>query len=166
MVPDGDAISETREALTNSKISINQDISQKLEDASREFGANNFEGWRSLLSKINKEFCDPSFPVPVCFLNGDLESSMLSDLSSKRCEYFANLIGIEFRDKNAFIKAMGSKAIDGNAGEGNKQPYKRKQIAEQIEFSELTDNVKLVLRRWLVNAGFSNSAARKLLIVK
>lgn len=164
VVPDGDAISETKEALKNSNISINQDISQKLEDARREFEAKNFERWRVLLSEINKKFYNSPSSVPVCFLNGDLESSMLSDLPSGRCKYFANLLGVGFKDKDAFIKAMGSKAIDGNAGEGNKQPYKRKQIAEQIEFSELTDNVKLVLRRWLVNAEFSDSAARNLLI--
>lgn len=164
VVPDGDAISETKKALKNSNISINQDISQNLEDARRELKGNNFERWRALLSEINKKFYSSSSPVPVCFLNGDLESSMFLGLPSKRCEYFAKLLGIGFRDKDAFIKAMGSKAIDGKAGDKNKAPYMRKQIAEQIGFSELSENVELVLRRWLVNAGFSDKAARKLIV--
>ena len=58
---------------------------------------------------------------------------------------------------------MGSKAVDGKGGRKNKAPYMRKQIAEQIKFSELSDNVKLVLRRWLVNAGFSDNDAKNLL---
>ena len=164
VVPDGDAIDSTKEALADNNISINQDISQKLEDCKSEFDARNFEKWRNFLSEINKKFSDSGSSVPVCFLNGDLESSIFSDLSSERCEHFADLIGIEFRDKNIFIKAMGSKAVDGKGGRRNKAPYIRKQIAERIEFSELSDNIKLVLLMWLVNAGFSDRTARKILI--
>ena len=164
---DGDAISSTEEALADNNISIGQDISRKLEDAGNEFKADNFEKWRDLLSEINKKFSDSNSLVPVCFLNGDLESSMFSDLSNDRCKHFAKLFGVNFSEKDAFIKAMGSKAIDGKkGGDKNKKPYMRKQIAEQIRFSELSDNIKLVLRRWLVNAGFSDRDARKLLVEK
>ena len=166
VVPDGDAIDSTKEALADNNISINQDISQKLEDCKSEFDARNFEKWRNFLSEINKKFSDSGSSVPICFLNGDLESSIFSDLSSERCEHFADLIGIEFRDKNIFIKAMGSKAVDGKGGRRNKAPYIRKQIAERIEFSELSDNIKLVLLMWLVNAGFSDRTARKILIAE
>ena len=166
VAPDGDAISSTKRALSDNKISIGEDVVRKLEDAGREFEAYNFEKWRNLLSKINEMVSDSSSPVPLCFLDGDLESSIFSGLSSEECKRFADLVEVKFKDKDTFIKVMGSKAIDGKGGKQNKAPYMRKQIAEQIEFSELSENIKLVLRRWLVNAGFSDKDARNLLVEK
>ncbi len=166
IAPDGDATNSTRKALEDNNIGIGQDIMQKLKDAENEFKANNFEKWQSLLSEINGKFSDSTSLVPVCFLNGDLESSIFSGLPSERCENLADSIGVVFKNKDAFIKAMGSKAVDGKAGKGNKAPYMRKQIAEEIKFSELSDNIKLVLRRWLVNAGISDKEARSILIEK
>ncbi len=163
VVPDGDAISSTKEALEDNNINIGQEISRKLEDAEDKLRNKIFKEWRALLSEVNKKFSDSKPPVPTCFLNGDLESSIFSGLSGRRCEYFADLIGVEFGDKDAFIKRMGSKAVDGKGGRKNKTPYMRKQIAERIKFSELSDNIKLLLRRWLVNAGFSDNDAKNLL---
>ena len=73
MVPDGDAISSTKEALRDNIISIDHEISQKLEACEHKFEKKIFEEWRDLLSEINKKFSDSRPPVPTCFLNGDLE---------------------------------------------------------------------------------------------
>ena len=163
IAPDGDAIKSTIEALGDNNIGISKEVIRKLEDAGNEFKGKNFKKWQSLLSEINGEFSDSTSSVPVCFLNGDLESSIFLHLPSERCENLADSIEVVFENKNAFIKRMGSKAVDGKAGRGNKAPYMRKQIAEEIKFSELSDNIKLVLRRWLSNAGFSDKDAKSLI---
>ena len=93
--------------------------------------------------------------MPLCFLEGDLEWVMFSNVSRERCEEMAVLLGVQFLGKRSFVKKMGSKAIDGRSRNGNKSPYMRKQIAESLDVTELSEGVRNIVRRWLINGGLS-----------
>ena len=167
MVPDGDATSQVQRALRESNIFIPRNAQIELENARNKFQAQDFPGWLTALNSANNMFSKPTPPVPLCFLEGDLEWAIFRDLSSNTCKKFAASFGVEYLDKNAFIKKMGSKAIDGHVVcEAEKTPYMRKQIAETIPLSDLSLNVKSILLRWLANAGFTRRQAEGLFVEK
>ena len=57
---------------------------------------------------------------------------MLSNVTEARCEVLADIIGVKYDDKDAFIKRLGSKVIDGTGGKKNKAPHFRRLIAENV----------------------------------
>lgn len=167
VAPDGDATNEVQRAFRDSTISIPQDARVKLENARHKFQQNDFTGWLTDLEMANNILSKSDPPVPLCFLEGDLEWAMFSGLSSDKCKELADSLGVEYkdRDKDAFIKKMGSKAIDGQVvHSAEKAPYMRKQIAEKIALSDLSLNVKSILLRWLTNAKFKPQEAEALFV--
>ena len=153
VVPDGDATTEVHQALVDSNISIPRNALLKLQDAREEFSRNDYDAWRVNLDKAN-EFLFKS-DSPLCFLANDLEWAIFSDLSSSDCARIAFELGVVFENREAFIKKMGSKGVNGEGGKQCKAPYLRKQIAEMVELADISQNIKLVLKRWLINAGFT-----------
>ena len=164
IVPDGDATSDAQRALNESNISIPANAFEKLKNARDKYNANDYQGWRAELNEANIMFESSNSPVPLCFLEGDLEWAMFSGLSEGECEDMANHLGVEFENKDVFVKIMGSKAIDGSGGQKHKAPYMRKQVAEKIKLLRLSQSIRLVMQRWLVNAGFSEKEVEKLFV--
>ena len=164
IVPDSDATSEAKRALHESNISMPKNAHGELENARRKFEDDDFVGWCKDMKAVNEILSKSTSLVPLCFLEGDLEWAMFSDLSSDKCKELADFLGIEFKDKDAFIRKLGSKAIDGQVvNSPKKQPYLRKQVAENIALTDLSRNVKSILLRWLTNAGFKRQEAENLL---
>lgn len=163
VAPDGDATSEIQRALNESNISLPREAHTVLQNARAKFASGDFTGWRSDLNEANAKLLKLSPPIPLCFLEGDLEFAMFSNLSESQCRRWANSWEIEFENKEAFLKRMGSKAIDGSGGDKYKAPYMRKQLGERITFMSLSENVKAVLKTWLMNAGFERKEAENLL---
>ena len=163
VVPDGDATGDVEKPLNESNISIPQDASVNLEEARRKFQGQDFEGWHADLKTANDILSKSKPPVPLCFLEVDLEWAMFSNLSNDTCKELAHSLAVEYVNKDDFIKKMGSKAIDGKGRDGKKAPYMRKQIAERIELAALSQNVKSILLRWLTNMGFTRPKAENLL---
>ena len=113
-------------ALKESNLSIPENAHTALSQARQRFAKSQFGEWRASLSEANEAFSTANTPVPLCFLEGDLEWAMFSGLSSTACKRLATCLGIAFGDKDAFVKRMGSKAIDSRGGEAYKAPYLRK----------------------------------------
>ncbi len=169
VVPDGDATSEASDTLKNSNVSIPANARVKLKIARDKLKAKDYEGWRAELNEANDMLSKSDPPVPLCFLEGDLEWAIFSDLSSEECEQWVNSFNdnndkkIDFIDKDTFIKTMGSKAVDGKGGEKYKAPYMRKQVAVRIKLRNLSQSVRLVIQRWLMNAEFTKQEAENLM---
>lgn len=163
VVPDGDATGDVEKPLNESTISIPQDARVNLAAARHKFQGQDFEGWRADLKTANDILSKSKSPVPLCFLEGDLEWAMFSDLSNETCKELADSLEVKYENKNAFIKKMGSKAIDGLGRDGKKAPYMRKQIAERIKLADLSQNAKSILLRWLTNMEFTRQKAENLL---
>ena len=155
VVPDGDAVGQARTAFNQGGISLPREAIQRFSDATRNLSDGNYREWRQGLRAGNAllENADP--PVPLCFLEGDLEWAMFSNVSKERCEELAISLGVQFNGKRSFVKKMGSKALDGKARNGNKSPYMRKQVAERLDVVELSEGVRNIVRRWLINGGLS-----------
>jgi hypothetical protein len=119
--------------------------------------------WRSSLKDANEIFSRTNIRFPLRFLEGDLEFAIFSGLPGNVCKQWANAWSVTFENKLAFIKKMGSKAIDGKGGDKLKHPYMRKQIAEKIRFSHLSESVIDVLNSWLISAEFKENEAKELL---
>ena len=165
VVPDGDATGDVEKPLNESNISIPQDARVNLEKARRKFQGHDFAGWCEDLKTANDILSKSKPPVPLCFLEGDLEWAMFSDLSNETCKELARSFEVEYTNKDAFIKKMGSKAIDGKVVSlAKKSPYMRKQIAEKIALSDLSRSVKSILLRWLTNAAFKPKEAKALFV--
>lgn len=163
IVPDGDATSDVQRALIESGITIPRRILLMLQNAKRHLVEGDLDAWRSKLSDANHEFKKSDFVIPLQFLDGDLEYAMLSGMSEDKCTEFAKSVGVVCENKGAFIKIMGSKAIDGKGGDRHKAPYMRKQLAENIHFSDLSNNIKEILSMWITNAGIARKEARSLM---
>ena len=162
VVPDGDAVSQARTALNQGGIGLPREAIQRFSDATRSLGDGNYTEWREALMEGNTLLEKAEPPVPLCFLEGDLEWAMFSSVSTERCEEVADALGVQFNGKQAFIKKMGSKTIDGRARNGNKSPYMRKQVAERLHIVELSAGVKNIVRRWLFNGGLSPEQVQRL----
>ena len=163
VVPDGDATAEIQTALRDSGISIPHNISSLLTSARNHFGEQNFTDWTESLTEANSHLATSNPPIPLCFLEGDLEYAIFSNISSTECAQWAEKWGFTFTDKDAFIKRMGSKAIDGIGGSDYKKPYMRKQLSEKMALAALSDNVTSILRRWLSNGGLASAEIDALL---
>ena len=163
VVPDGDAIPEVQRAFRDSRVRMPSEARHVLMESHREYSQRNFGEWRSKLNEVNSMFVEASPPVPLCFLEGDLEFTMFSCKSREECTEWAEFWGFEFIDRDGFIKKMGSKAIDGSGGTEFKAPYMRKQFAGKVSFSTLSENVKFILRRWLIGGGIAPDIADRLL---
>ena len=158
VVPDGDATSEAIEAFKNSGVNIPDNARKILESARGNFNKDEFDEWRMNLNKANNIFNTSTHRVPLCFLEGDLEWAIFSNLSDEKCKEMANSIEVEYKNKNDFIRKMGSKAVNGRTiNSPKKHPYMRKQIAERIALTDLSQSIHLVLKRWLTdtNAGIA-----------
>ena len=162
VAPDGDAIQEAQAAFGECSVRIPGVVSSRLGDAHQEFSRNNYSEWRTKLNEANSILSESSAVVPLCFLEGDLEYAMFSNLSGPECKEWADFWGIEFGSKNEFVKRLGSKAIDGSGGKEHKKPYMRKQFAEKVSISKLSTSIQLVLEKWLVNTGFNLEDAKDL----
>lgn len=163
VAPDGDATSEVQRALNESNVSLPREALVELQRAKNQFRDKDLAKWRTHLNKANGVLVNSTPSVPLCFLEGDLEWAMFSELSEWDCGCIADSLGVEFEGKEAFIKSMGSKAVDGVGGEQHKAPYMRKQVAEMIDLSSLNQSTKLILKRWLVNAKISQRDAENLI---
>ena len=163
VVPDGDATSEILRAFRESGHDVDGEAVSRLREARQSFLNGQFDRWRSELHQANKVMSSPGTASPLCFFEGDLEWAMFSELTEDRCEEVANMIDMEFGDKGAFVKRMGSKVIDGKGRKKNKAPHLRRQVGEKISFSEISANVNQVLVRWLTNGNFDRKEAKRLI---
>lgn len=145
IVPDGDAVSQAHEAFTSSGLSVPADALEAMRSARENFANENLADWLGDLRTANELLADRKKPISLCFLNGDLEHTMLCDATAQTCKKIAALIGIEYIGKNALIKKLGSKAIDGSGGD-QKAPWMRKIIAEQLPGNQLSDNTRDVFK--------------------
>ena len=162
VVPDGDATSSAQQALNESTISIPANAREKLSNARDKYNAKKYTEWCAELNEANDLLETSNPPVPLCFLEGDLEWAMFSSLSDEECEQLAHSIRVQFEDKAAFIKRMGSKVPGGKGGD-KKAAYMRKQVAEKIPLSGLSQSIRQIIKRWLTNAGFTQPEAVNLL---
>lgn len=151
--PDGDAVHDICRALREAGIDIPAGILSTMQHTHERMTDGNYDLWREGLTSVNEMLTNSKQPVPVYFLVGDLESAIFLDLSEEGCRQLANSLDITFQSKEDFIKTMGSKAIDGSGSDKNKAPHLRKAIAENIELSDLSTSLRLVMDKWLTNAG-------------
>ena len=159
IVPDGDAVTAVLAAFRESAVSIGSVAADKLAEAQRTLAAHDFLQWREDLMQANRLLRSSKTRTPLIFLEGDLEWAMFSNLKVKECQHLAEAIGVTFENKEAFIKRMGSKAIDGKGGD-KKAPHLRKQVAGKMDFSSLSENVNTILLAWLENSGISQHDAK------
>lgn len=162
IVPDGDAISEVRRALNECGVGIPRNASMALNSAQTRLAQGQYREWRHNLKQANEAFAEDDPGAPLCFLEGDLEWTLLANVPRLRCLEFAGLLGIEFERKRKFIKRMGSKAVDGKGGQKYKSAYMRRMLAERIEVGEMSENIKGILTRWMTNGGLSREDVKNL----
>ncbi|MCY3703527.1 MAG: AAA family ATPase [Rhodospirillales bacterium] len=163
VVPDGDATTEVLRAFRESGLDVDSEAVSKLQKARQSLADNRFSQWCSDLHQANKALLSAENGNVLHFFEGDLEWAIFSSLTEDKCEEIAGMIGMEFVDKDSFIKRMGSKVIDGKSRKGHKAPHLRRQTAEKIEFSEISKNVKQILLCWLTNAEFTLKEAKHLI---
>ena len=162
-VPDGDATSEVLRAFRDSNIDVDSSAVTKLADARQSYSDYDFDQWRDDLRQANKHLLSPNDGGNLCFLEGDLEYAMFSGLTCAKCQEIAESIDVTFDNKRAFIKKMGSKAIDGSGGDKKKAPYLRRLVSEEIPLSQISSNVEAILSAWLINGGFKAKDVKSLI---
>ena len=163
VVPDGDATREVLQAFRETGVYVEGSATEKLNDARQNFANDNFAQWRDDIGQANEILLTSETFSPLCFFEGDLEWSMFSNLTAEKCKEIADSIDVHFDNKDAFIKRMGSKAIDGRGRKKNKAPHLRRQIAEKVALSELSQNVRSILMVWLANGDFTSTEAQQLI---
>jgi len=163
IAPDGDATNEIHRALNESNISIPQHAVTAMHKARTHMLNRDCVAWREYLLETNNILSRSNSPVPLRFLEGDLEFAIFAEVPPSTCRRWADSWGVAFENKTEFVKRMGSKAVDGSGGDRYKAPFMRKQAAEKIRFNRLSNSIRDVLMLWLINAGFNNSEAENLI---
>lgn len=87
--------------------------------------------------------------VAIAFEEVDLEYTALSAASPTTVSAIADRIGLPVQERTLLMRRLGSK-IGGAAPDGaKKDDWMRAEIAALLDWSEISDNVRLILRRWL-----------------
>jgi hypothetical protein len=79
----------------------------------------------------------------------DLEYCALVNASTRTVRRIARRLGIQVRDRDALLRALGSKAGQGPVASPQKAPWTRAVIAQELPMREISQDVRDLMSRWL-----------------
>lgn len=142
---DGDAGSQVRQAFLNAGISVSSEVVSAVASAGAEM-SNGLDAWRRALRALNT--ASRTAQVPLCMLPVDLEDAALGSASQDTLDELAAKLEIQYVLKNDILAHLGSKGA-ANPREGMKQPWFRGFIADALPSSEISDDIRGIVIRWL-----------------
>ncbi len=157
VVADGDAPSQVRQAFLHAEVPVAAPVLSEIGRVGAEMH-NGIDAWASAVAKLNN--VARSSEVPMALAPVDIEYAALCEASRDTLEAFADRFGAPGRSKNELLKFLGSKGATQPTA-GRKDAWMRAHIGANLPGSEIPNDIRTVLLRWLEPA-MKKAAAQRL----
>jgi hypothetical protein len=158
IVADGDAPSQVRQAFSDAGIPVAAPVLQEIGRVGSEM-ANGAAPWARAIGSLNR--AARANGVSFAFAPVDLEHAALTEASNETLEALAEKFGSPQNDLDGILGILGSKAVPQQQDK-KKAPWMRGYIGETLPGSEISDDIRIILQRWLEPAMTAYSAKQLL----
>jgi ABC-type transport system involved in cytochrome c biogenesis ATPase subunit len=149
-----DAVTDVLRALRESTISVGADLQSNIKAITSGFATDNLHpadaaSVAARTRAVNQLAAESG--LLIHFTPVDLEYAATAGLTDARARAFAALMGLQAATSNTLAAKLGSKGGDGAPSEaaGAKAPYMRAALADFLDWSEVSRDVKDLLWRWI-----------------
>lgn len=161
IVADGaDAAGDTRDAIRHAGLVVPAGIDRLISAVQQAQARDDLDRKVASVRDLNELARSINFRVHL--LPIDLEWCALHSADRSSLNRLCDASGITRGNRDQILRRLGSKYGLGSISAPRKEPWIRGFIGRELPWSQVTDDAKAVLRRWLRGAGFTSAEVTQL----
>jgi hypothetical protein len=157
----GDAATDLARGIRSAGLSLPVELAKLFTDVSQAFAANDQAEGVERTRRLNSLAADTG--VPVALMPIDLEYSALQGISNATRARLARETGLEATNLDGLLRKLGSKYGAGPSDSYVKADWIRALMGVVIPWSQVSDDVKALVRRWLLGSTDDSKAVEDLI---